>query len=129
VHLTRPLRRLTAWIAALVMLMVALAPAISQAVGASDAKAWIEVCSTAGSRWIAADATPGDPPPQPSADHLLAHCPFCHIHVDQGVPAPANAQTLLLTGLGEARPAAFLQAPRTPHAWVSAQPRAPPAAA
>lgn len=108
--------------------MVTLAPAVSQALGVSGDRAWVEVCSAAGSRWVPADAAPDVPLPAPPGEQALAHCPGCLFHVDHVVPAAAPWPALRLPpGLGEVRPSAFLQAPRTLHAWVGAQPRAPPA--
>lgn len=125
--LLRRIRHLGSWLAVLAILVASLAPTLSQAFGTGAAQGWIEVCSAAGSRWIASDAGVSDTAPATSDEHPLAHCPYCHIHADGGLPAPGDALTLLLQGLSEARPPAFLQAPRTLHAWLSAQPRAPPA--
>ena len=111
------------------LLLVTLAPALSQPLGVAGDRGWVEVCSAAGSRWVPADTAPDEPIPASSGEHLLDHCPCCHLHVDSVVPASAPWPALLLPpGLAEARPSAFLHAPRTLHAWVSAQPRAPPAA-
>lgn len=125
----RSFRRLTTWLAALALLLVTLAPALSQALGVAGDRAWVEVCSATGSRWVSTDAAPDEPMPASSAKQLLDHCPCCHLHVDSVVPASAPWPALQWPpGLGEVRPSAFLRAPRTLHAWVSAQPRAPPAA-
>lgn len=122
-----PLRRVTrlvaSWIAVLAVLMAAIAPAVSHAVGSPGAASWVEVCTAQGSKWVQNDAG-GDS--IPDAEHALEHCPYCSIHPNAvGIP-PAPLQDLPAAGLAHAVPQAFLAAPRTLHAWVSAQPRAPP---
>lgn len=115
---------MASWIAVLAVLMAALAPAISHALGSQGAASWVEVCSAQGSRWVQDDAQTGDP--APGVEHALEHCPCCSIHPDAlGLP-PAPLQALPAPAPRHAVPQAFLAAPRTLHAWVSAQPRAPP---
>jgi hypothetical protein len=115
-------RIVTSWIAALAVLLAALAPALSHAMGSS----WVEVCTFEGSKWVQVDA--GDDTGAPSASHTFEHCPFCSLHVPTpGVPPASTVLPLVLAPTDEF-PLAFLAAPRTLHAWVSAQPRAPPSA-
>lgn len=117
-------RRLTSWIAALAILLASLAPALSHALASATGSNWIEICTTQGSKWIQAgeDGTER----APASAHLLEHCPYCTLHAPVlGLP-PAAALAHLPLQLSHAVPLAFLSAPRTLHAWVSAQPRAPP---
>jgi hypothetical protein len=116
-------RRLTAWIAALAILTASLAPALSQAVASATGAHWIEICTTQGSRWIQAGEDGSEP--TPPLKHVLEHCQFCSPHTPTGLP-PATPRAHLPPGLLHETPLAFLSAPRTLHAWVSAQPRAPP---
>jgi hypothetical protein len=121
---SRAHHRLTCWIAALAILLAALAPSLSHALGSAKGSSWIEVCTAQGSKWIeeGADHTP----PAPTAGHAFEHCPFCSIHAPAlGLPPSAEIAPLPIEGHGEFPPA-FYTAPRTPHAWVSARPRAPP---
>ncbi|MBX3607361.1 MAG: DUF2946 domain-containing protein [Piscinibacter sp.] len=106
--------------AMLALLLMSLAPAVSHALGGT----WTEVCTAQGSKWVRGEAK--DAGDAPAALHGLEHCPLCSVHapvlglppaVDLGVPAPE-------TSIGVTP--AFLAAPRTLHAWVSALPRAPP---
>lgn len=123
-HAARSLRRLTSWIAALAILMGALAPALSHALASAGGKHWVEICTTQGSEWIQTgeDGTER----LPATAHGLEHCPYCTLHAPTlGVP-PANGLVQAPARLGHGVPLAFLSAPRTLHAWVSAQPRAPP---
>jgi hypothetical protein len=113
--------------AALAMLVVTLAPAISHALHSQASTAWIEVCTAQGSKWIDADGSSVGvtPDPQPAEARMFEHCPFCHLYPAViGMP-PAPAIVGLVAVLFEV-PRLFLSAPRTQHAWIAAQPRAPP---
>ena len=124
-QLRRLTRRFASWIAVLAILMSALAPAVSHALGTAGTASWIEVCTSQGSKWVQSNDEPGGDS-APGAEHALEHCPYCSIHPNAvGIP-PAPLQALPAAGLAHAVPQAFLAAPRTLHAWVSAQPRAPP---
>jgi len=116
--------RLTSWIAVLAILLASLAPSLSQAFASGTGSNWVEVCTTQGSKWI----TPGDDGTKraPAAAHVLDHCPYCSVHAPTlGLP-PVVSLTRLPLQLAHEVPRAFLAAPRTLHAWVTAQPRAPP---
>ena len=120
------MRLLTSWIAVLAVLMAALAPSISHALGAKNGASWVEVCSTVGAKWVQPDGSSTDKAPASGDVHPFEHCPYCSLHANAIAipPAPlALAPTLALSHLV---PSAFLAAPHTLHAWVSAQPRAPP---
>lgn len=101
------------------VLFAALAPSVSQALRVSDAQGWADICSAQGAR-----GTPADP--SPSQLHTLEHCPFCSVHAPTLDLPPAPAPLRLRQDLAQALPTAFWQAPRPLHAWVQAQPRAPP---
>ena len=123
----RAARKLTSWVAILAILMGALAPTISHALAPVTGQAWLEVCSTAGIRWVKAEPSDSEQSPAgKSGAHWFDHCPDCSIQADLlALPAGAGGAAVLLP-LSFEVPAAFLAAPRTLHAWVSAQPRAPP---
>lgn len=117
-------RRLTSWVAALAILLASLAPALSHAMASAAGSGWVEICTTQGSKRIQA----GDDGSQraPALAHVLDHCPYCSLHAPTlGLP-PATDLAQQSLRLCHEVPLAFLSAPRTPHAWVSAQPRAPP---
>ena len=118
-------RRFTSWMAVLALLMAALAPAISHALGATTATSWTEVCTSQGSKWVQRDAAPSDDS-APVTEHALEHCPYCSLHQHDVGIAPSPLRALPAAELAHTVPQAFLTAPRTLHAWVSAQPRAPP---
>lgn len=122
-----PLRRaIASWIAILAVLMASLAPAISQAVGAPSPTGWAEICTSSGTKLVSVDGDAADTDGLPGAAHLLEHCPFCSLHgATLGMP-PAPAPAIVAVPMPADRPPAFLHAPRTLDAWVSAQPRAPP---
>lgn len=125
-HRGNPARRFVSWIACFAILMSALAPAISHALRGGSPDTWAEVCTALGAKLVQVDggsantSSPGAP-----GDHLSQHCPYCSLHSTVGLP-PTAASSLALQPLVYAVPRLFLAAPRTLHAWVSAQPRAPP---
>jgi hypothetical protein len=117
-------RRLTGWIAAFVILLASIAPALSHALAPATGNNWIEICTTQGSKWIKASQDGSER--APATAHVLDHCPYCSLQTPTlGLP-PAHHLAQLPLGLGHEPPLALLAAPRTLHAWVSARPRAPP---
>ena len=123
---SRP-QRFSTWLAILAVLWMAFAPLASQALGAEQSQAWIEICGANGAKWVKANAANAGAPeqPQPGA-HPLDHCPYCSLHASaMGMPPAALAPLAL--SVSQEMPAAFMAAPRTLHAWRSAQPRGPPA--
>ncbi len=116
--------RLTTWIAALAILLASLAPSLSHALASASGAGWIEICTVQGSKWISADQAGSER--APASAHVADHCPYCSLHTPAlGLP-PADTSTGQPPSLAHEVPLAFLAAPRTLHAWVSAQPRAPP---
>lgn len=123
----RALRRLLLWTAALAVLMAALAPAVAQAVMTGSGASWVEVCTAQGAKWISVDDA-GDPSTS-KAMHGLEHCPYCSLQLPTADLPPTPPAQLPAPVRVAMFPPAFEAAPRTLHAWVSAQPRAPPALA
>ncbi|WAC72962.1 DUF2946 family protein [Roseateles sp. SL47] len=153
-RLTRGSKFITSWVALLALLMMSLAPLVSQAMGAN--RAWLEVCGATGPKWVRvgvdlgarlsaeahadADADAGvtadadlggvdsPSPGQPFAADPMGHCPYCSLHADTlGMP-PSPLVVLPLMPLRDVPPA-FLSAPSTLHAWRTAQARGPPLSA
>lgn len=116
--------RLTSWIALLAIVLASIAPSLSHALSSASGSSWVEVCTAQGSRWI--DAGEDGSKPAPASAHVLEHCPYCSLHVPTPGLPPATHFAPLPLGLSDELPLAFLAAPRTLPAWVSAQPRAPP---
>lgn len=120
---SRALRLAATCLATLAMLMAALAPAWSHAMGdAGGGSPMDEICTTAG----VSAAAPGAPHDDGAAHPLFQHCPYCALHVDTFPVPPAAPRVPLPAPLADAMPAAFLHADVTSHVWVRAQPRAPP---
>lgn len=116
--------RLTSWIAALAILVASLAPALSHAMASATGTHWVEVCTTQGAKWVQAGEDGSEHSTAPA--HVLEHCPYCSLHAPT-LGLPSVTQLVHLPGrLTHAVPPAFLSAPRTLYAWVTAQPRAPP---
>lgn len=106
------------------ILLASLAPALSHALASASGSSWTEICTTQGSKWIKAGEDGSER--APASAHVLDHCPCCSLQAPTlGLP-PAKHLARLPLGLSHEVPLAFLPAPRAPHAWVSAQPRAPP---
>jgi hypothetical protein len=124
---SRSLRTVTTRVAIFAVLVGWLMPTLSHAVRPGASESWLEVCSTLGSKWVAAgDASAGDSAPAPTQLQPGEHCPYCKLH-SSGLglpPAPielAAAPQLRFEGLrSHPSPA------RTRIAWVIALPRAPP---
>lgn len=116
--------RWTPWIAILAILLSSLLPTLGHAIGSGAGKSFVEVCTSQGSKWIQAGDEGTDD--APASAHLLDHCPYCSLQGSTPGLPPAGALALPVPTLAHAVPRAFLAAPRTLHAWRSAQPRAPP---
>lgn len=117
------------------MLAMTLSPTIAHALAAQRGQApWSEICTTqtAGTaaqavRGASKDPLAGEQAPVPvSIAAHLDHCPYCGLAASTPVLPPSTAVAPLLI-VAHAGPAPlFLHAPRTPFAWRTAQPRAPP---
>ena len=118
-------QRLFAGLALAILLLAAVVPALSHALGRSSGHAQVEVCTAQGMRWVdIGERGPADSQADPG--HLLEHCPFCRVHAPVlGLP-PTDLTLALPSGPRDALPRAYLLAPRRLHAWVSAPARAPP---
>lgn len=124
---SRSLRTVTARVAIFAVLLGSLMPTLSHAVRSGGSESWFEVCSTLGTKWVAAgDANASETAPAPTQLQPGEHCPYCKLHASGlGLPpAPisiAAAPLLRFEVLGSLPSTA-----RTRFAWVIAQPRAPP---
>jgi len=117
--------RLATWAAFVAILMAALVPTLSHALASRGDAGWVEVCTAEGSRWVQGSGGPGEPA-APAGAHALDHCGYCTLHNDDPALPTAGQQAEAVPAAAHALPIAFLRAARTAHAWVSAQPRAPP---
>lgn len=122
----RTSRFLTAWIAVLAILMGAFAPSVSHALGSKGEASFIEVCTSLGAKWVEQESSSTQQVPPSGDAQVSEHCPYCSIHANTLAVPPAPWALALDPALPELLPTAFLAAPRTLHAWLSAQPRAPP---
>lgn len=121
--LSRSLQRLIASIAALAILLGPLSPAFARALAADQGGEWVQICTMQGMKTVQLDIGDGDPSTLGGSTDV---CPFCAGHGPQSAPPPVVAAVILVRIPAEPVPIAFLDAPRTLHAWVTAQPRAPP---
>lgn len=131
--------RLVAWIALFAMLVSALAPAISRAMGPDErGRHFIEVCSAAGANRVAltadeaafygAHAVPaGDG--EGGDGRVLDDCSYCSAPCNTAMLPPADPSPVLAVAGARSVPLLFLSSPRPLFAWSPAHPRAPPARA
>jgi type II secretory pathway pseudopilin PulG len=122
----RRLRRRTTWLSLVAMLCAALMPSLAQALGRAAGFDAVQVCTAQGMAWVQTDA-PGEGTQPLAHAGPLDHCPYCSL-ASQWPVLPATAQAWAPPpGPMQAYPERFYRAARTPQAWCSAQPRAPPA--
>lgn len=122
----RSFDRWVRWVTLLALTLATLAPGVSHALRhlQGDMLPWSQVCSaTGGMRRV---QLPDDPAPG-EMRHAFEHCAGCALHLQASAPSPAPAATVVRSDLAHSVPSLLLHAPRTLHAWASAQPRAPPA--
>ncbi len=124
-------RKFIAWMASAAILASAFAPTLTHALQqAAPGSGWTEVCTALGSEWVRADdggggatgSRSGAPKHTPQQ-----HCPFCASH-DAGLALPPSppAPFLFVPAARLGPPGLSADAPRTPAAFTTAQPRAPP---
>jgi Protein of unknown function (DUF2946) len=65
--------RLMVW----VLLAASMAPLVSRAMDRAGTRAWVEVCSSQGSRWVRADDAAGGVAGRADMEHALDHCALC----------------------------------------------------
>ncbi|MBK9134865.1 MAG: DUF2946 domain-containing protein [Betaproteobacteria bacterium] len=113
-----------AWLALVAVWAMALVPTVSHALAAARGDAsWTLVCSAQGTRLVAVDMDSDEPAPANVAG-TMEHCLYCAASFSAAPPPAAPA--LAVAAPAHVLPALFFVAPRTLHAWLSAQPRAPP---
>jgi hypothetical protein len=129
-------RQLTAWLAALALMLGGLLPVLSHAVVTTPAngQGWVEVCTVSGMAWVkqAADTAAADTErvhSLPGSPFALEGCDWCATHNPlTGLPQLAS----LLAAppvFGPGVPPGFLHAPRPLFVWAAAHSRAPPVSA
>lgn len=130
-HRTLTPRPWALWLAVLVALLAALAPALTHAFmpqGVATAPG-VEICTDQGTRWVtlAATADPTDPAPATPTLDSVAHCAFCLQPPERSAPPP---QLMLrpTPGSGATQPATVTQARvYGPPLAFAPPPRGPPA--
>ena len=137
VHALRHHLRSLSWIALLAMLAVAVLPTLAHArahVLGQGPGGLGDICTQQGPRQVGVElGVPSTEAVNPTdgsafATHLQ-HCPLCALALDAAWLPPTGPAAWPRTPGAVVPPAAFLHAPRTLHAWRTAQPRGPPAAA
>ncbi|MEY4767060.1 MAG: hypothetical protein RI907_3733 [Pseudomonadota bacterium] len=126
---TRSSARCWTWVALWLFCLSTLMPGLSAwaaAARAGQGTAWMEVCSSQGTRWVRSAPAADDGAPQGAAH--VGHCAFCVLqdHVPLVPVAEPEVDVVALPPEGFV-PTLFLRSPRTLHAWSPAAARAPPA--
>lgn len=129
-RMTRIARVVTAWMACFAIMLVALAPSISHALGAKKAstKEWTEICTSTGVKQVKLTGEGAEPFSPGKHDQHSEDCPFCRTHADTVGPPPTSAAIAFIPAAPQSRPFLFYQAPRPLFTWSPAQSRAPPLA-
>lgn len=124
--LTLRLRRALAWWLLGVMLLGALAPTVSRARAWSQGStvAWVEVCTSEGTRQIAWDTQSDDAPTLPGTP-MLDHCALCVLASDRLAPPPTPFEWQALPQAPPLLAAAFVSFSLSVLHWT-AHSRAPP---
>jgi hypothetical protein len=127
-------RRLTAWLAALALMLGSLLPVLSHAVvvAPSGGQGWVEVCTVSGMAWVKqvsddAGAASDSQHSMPGSDASMDRCGWCATHSPMAGLPPVAGPLLGPIAFAADVPAAFLHAPRPLFVWASAHSRAPPA--
>ena len=128
-HLKRHALARLAWIVSVAILLAALLPLMSHALGTQQGGSFAEICSATGARFVwQTDAGSEEDGKSPAASASM-NCPYCALH--HGAPSlpPAALAWAPPSGLRFERPALFLHAPRPLFAWAPALARGPPVTA
>ena len=116
-----------ALIAIIAVLGMAVMPSISRLLMAVSEAKWVEVCTTAGSRWVQLDSGASMDSAVPLDMQDMPNCPACcHLGHGVGLPPSFVQQPVFEQAAGDVVPLLFLLGPRTQFAWAGAQPRGPP---
>ncbi|MFC5519906.1 DUF2946 domain-containing protein [Polaromonas jejuensis] len=120
-------RQFTIWIAVAVLLMSALAPAVSHAIASWEgtSTSWQQICTAQADKSEPATGSPGSPVDDEIAAHF-DHCPYCSLDQSPSAPPPQHVPPVISPGdqgVDHSRDLLPLHL-RLP--WSSAQQRAPP---
>lgn len=117
------------WLALWLALFGALAPTVSHALAWAhgDQAPLIEVCTSAGPRWMALSNASEPVPSDSTTTVVLDHCPFCLLMADRMAPPP-QPQPRCFAASGHADvPVSPLTVFLPAQVLAAAQPRGPPA--
>jgi hypothetical protein len=128
--LSLPRRRWAAWLALLIAVVLAAAPALSRALAAAQigARGGIEICTAQGSRWVADDSPASADAPLSGTGSAFTpgHCPFCLHNAERCAPPPSPFAYRYLTPSGLTVVLLRPIAPDVSQPYRCASPRGPP---
>lgn len=125
IPLYAPARRVTAWIAALAILLGGLLPPLSHALpSAEGGRSFVQVCTVAGMKRVPVD--------EPRADNdesvfLAERCAFCATHGQPAMLPPGLTPVLVLPRERDRFPWLYDHEPPPQFVWIVPIPRGPPA--
>lgn len=131
--------RSVAWIALFAILVSALAPAISRAMGPDESgRYFIELCSAEGTNLVAMTAdeaafygahaiAAGEGGDEGGDGRVLDDCSYCSAPCSTAMLPPGDPAPVFAVAGAQSVPRLFLTSPRPLFAWSPAHPRAPPA--
>ncbi len=122
-------RRVYCWIACFAILLNALAPAVSQAVAASQGQTgWTQICSLAGLRWVQVDEFANSQEDGDSGQtDQASQCPFCGLHAGSFIALPPVFGAIAVPVAHHGAPISVVPDAQPFRPWTVAHPRAPPA--
>jgi hypothetical protein len=122
VSVNKAIRMLPAWLAALAVLFLTIAPP-AVALG-SMGGVWYEVCTSQGMKRLQVG---GDPAGPTNSGKGHSHCPLCSPYAQTLAPPPAGRMAVPVAGLCHEPARLAEHALRSALVQTVAQPRAPPA--
>jgi hypothetical protein len=122
--------RWAVWLAVLIAVFSALAPAVSHALALNDGTApgSIEICTQEGMRFVTVDPT-GSSTASPAGQQSvlsLSHCPFCLHSIDRVAPPPHLLPYLFLNQGGQQEATVWQAFFFVDHTAFAPPPRGPP---
>ena len=110
------------------LLVAALLPAASMAMGSERSGSLVEICSAAGARFVMLPSDDGGDAGQGKSSGATnaMNCPYCAIHHGAPYLPPSVLTWQPPSSLRFTPPVLFLQAPRPLFAWAPSLARGPP---
>lgn len=116
-----------AWLAALAMLLLALAPVATRVLAAADTASWVPVCTANGVLQVQSLAS-GERIPNPAEYIAQADSPYCSLQGHASALVSAEWQPVLLAPSATTTARSLHAPPPAARTWPAGLARAPPVA-